>query len=94
MLVTMLSSHAGDDAAKATWPLRDIEAESCWRGAAESYSRWRCRGDLAATRCKCLVMLVTMLLSHVDDGTATQGCTGCGKVAQPLRLENQGVVAS
>jgi hypothetical protein len=27
----MLSSHAHDDAAGATWPRRDVAAESCWR---------------------------------------------------------------
>jgi hypothetical protein len=29
MLVTMLSGHAGNDAARATWPRRDVDAESC-----------------------------------------------------------------
>jgi hypothetical protein len=36
---------------------------------AESYSRQRCRGDLAAARCRCRVMLVTMLPSHAHDDT-------------------------
>jgi hypothetical protein len=31
ILVTMLSSHAGDDVARATWPRHDVDAESCWR---------------------------------------------------------------
>jgi hypothetical protein len=31
MLVTMLLSHAGDDAAEVSWLRRDIDAESCWR---------------------------------------------------------------
>jgi hypothetical protein len=31
MLVTMLPSHAGDDATEATWSWRDVEDESCWR---------------------------------------------------------------
>jgi hypothetical protein len=30
MQATMLLSHAGDGAAEATWPRRDVEAESCW----------------------------------------------------------------
>jgi hypothetical protein len=29
-------------------------------------------------------MLASMLLSRADDGAATEGRTGCGKVAQPL----------
>jgi hypothetical protein len=29
MLAIMLLSHAGDGATKATWPRRDIDAESC-----------------------------------------------------------------
>jgi hypothetical protein len=28
MLVMVLLSHAGDDAAKATWPERDVDVES------------------------------------------------------------------
>jgi hypothetical protein len=31
-------------------------------------------------------MLAIMLPSHAGDGTATQGCTGCGKVAQPPEI--------
>jgi hypothetical protein len=31
MLAIMLPSHAGDDAVGATWPQRDVDAESCWR---------------------------------------------------------------
>jgi hypothetical protein len=27
----MLSSHASDGVAGKTWPLRDVDAESCWR---------------------------------------------------------------
>jgi hypothetical protein len=34
-----------------------------------------------------------MLSSHAGDGTTTQGCTGCSKVAQPLKSEHRGVVA-
>jgi hypothetical protein len=30
MLVTALSSHAGDGAAEVTWPWCDVTAESCW----------------------------------------------------------------
>jgi hypothetical protein len=29
--VTMMSSHPGDGAAKATWLWSDVEVESCWR---------------------------------------------------------------
>jgi hypothetical protein len=35
-----------------------------------------------------------MLPSHVRDRTTTHGCTDHGKVAQPLRSEHRGVVAS
>jgi hypothetical protein len=31
MLTMILLSHAGDDAAEATWPQRDVDAELCWR---------------------------------------------------------------
>jgi hypothetical protein len=31
MLVIVLLSHASDGAAEATWPRRDVDAESCWR---------------------------------------------------------------
>jgi hypothetical protein len=34
------------------------------------------------------------LPSHVGDGNTTPVCTGCGKVAQPLSLEHQGVVVA
>jgi hypothetical protein len=37
---------------------------------------------------------MTMLPSHASDGTATHGCTGCGKVAQPPGSKHRGVVAS
>jgi hypothetical protein len=86
MLATMLPSHAGDGATEATWPRRDINAESCWLR--------RYRGNLAASRCRGRVMLATMLLSLASDGAATQGCIGCGKVAQPPSSEHRGVVAS
>jgi hypothetical protein len=29
MLVTMLSTHAGDDAVEVTWPRHDVDVESC-----------------------------------------------------------------
>jgi hypothetical protein len=30
MLATKLPSHEGNDAVGATWPRRDVDAESCW----------------------------------------------------------------
>jgi hypothetical protein len=35
-------------------------------------SSWqrRCQGDLATARCRCRVMLMTILLSHAGDGAA------------------------
>jgi hypothetical protein len=33
-------------------------------------------------------MLAIMMPSHAGDDVATQGCTGCGKVAQPSRSEH------
>jgi hypothetical protein len=30
MLATLLPSHAGDGAAEASWPRRDVDIESCW----------------------------------------------------------------
>jgi hypothetical protein len=62
MLARMLSSHAGDNIARATWPWHDVDVESCW---------WQsCRGDLAVTRCRCQIMLLTMLPSHAGDDAA------------------------
>jgi hypothetical protein len=37
----------------------DDAAKSCWRRC--------CWGDLAAARCRCQVMLATVLLSHAGD---------------------------
>jgi hypothetical protein len=31
MLAMVLPSHTSDDAARVTWPLRDVDVESCWR---------------------------------------------------------------
>jgi hypothetical protein len=45
-------------------------------------------------RCKCRVVLMTVLPSHAGDGPVTQGSNGCGKVAQPPRSEHRGVIAS
>jgi hypothetical protein len=41
MLVTVLPSPAGDDVAEATWPHRDVDVESCWRGTVEVTWLWR-----------------------------------------------------
>jgi hypothetical protein len=38
-------------------------------------------------------MLATMLPSHVGDDSATQGCIGRGKVAQPPSSKHRGVIA-
>jgi hypothetical protein len=86
MLATVLSCHAGDGAAGVSWPRRDVDVESCWR--------WCYRGDLAAVRYRCRVMLATVLPSHASNDAANQGYTGYGKVVQPSSLEHQGVVAS
>jgi hypothetical protein len=54
MLATVLSSHAGDGAAKATWSRHDIDAEPCWRQCCrvmlvtELSSRCWSRHDVAA----------------------------------------------
>jgi hypothetical protein len=56
-----MSSHAGDGAAGATWPQRDVDAESSDDDATESCWWRRCRGDLVVMRCRCRVMLVTAL---------------------------------
>jgi hypothetical protein len=60
--MTVLPSHASDGAAEATWPHRDVGAESCWRR--------RCWGNLAAVRCRGRVTLAMVLLSHASDDTA------------------------
>jgi hypothetical protein len=43
-------------------------------------------------RCRCQLMLMMVLLSHAGDGAATQGCIGCGKVAQSLSSKHRDVV--
>jgi hypothetical protein len=53
----MLPRHPSDGATEATWPRSNIDVESCWRQC----WLWHCRGDLATMRCRCRVMLVTML---------------------------------
>jgi hypothetical protein len=57
-----MPTHGGDDAAGATWPRRDVDAESCWQR--------RYRGDLTVALCKCRVMLAMVLSSHVGDSAA------------------------
>jgi hypothetical protein len=66
----VLLSHAGDDALRVTWPQCDVDVVSCCDSTAESCGPWRCRGDFAAVRCRCQVMLATVLLSLDGDGTA------------------------
>jgi hypothetical protein len=48
--------------ADVTQPRRDVDAESCWR--------WCYRDDLATVRCRCGVVLTTVLPSHANDDTA------------------------
>jgi hypothetical protein len=68
MLATVLLSHASDDTARRfgrgtmymTGRAGDGATESCWQ--------WCYQGDLAATRCRCQVMLATVLPSHTGDG--------------------------
>jgi hypothetical protein len=68
MQATMLSIQAGDDAAEAPWPRGDVDVKSCWQQCYRVLLRWHCRGDLAAARCRCRVMLAIMLPRHVGDG--------------------------
>jgi hypothetical protein len=63
MLATVLMSHAGDDAARATWPRHDIDAESYWR--------WCCRVNLAMVLSGPLGRNVMYMLSH--DGNDIPG---------------------
>jgi hypothetical protein len=53
-------SHAGDDAAEATWPQRDVDAES--------YRRQCCRVLLATTLLRPLGRGVILMLSHAGNG--------------------------
>jgi hypothetical protein len=65
MLVMVLSSHAGNGAAGATWPRRDVNVESCWR--------WRCRVMLVMALPGRLGYDAMSMLSHAGDG-ATESC--------------------
>jgi hypothetical protein len=82
--VMALLGQLGYDAMWMSSHAGDGATESCWQ--------WRCRGDLVAMRCKCQVMLVTVLPSHAGDGTTAQGCTGCVMLAQPSSSEHRGDV--
>jgi hypothetical protein len=62
MLVMAQSSPAGDDAVGVTWSWRDVDVESCWQR--------HCRDELATTRCRCRIMLTTMILSRAGNDTA------------------------
>jgi hypothetical protein len=42
--------------------------------AAKSYGQWHYRDELATVRCRCQVMLATVLSSHADDGAADVTC--------------------
>jgi hypothetical protein len=94
MLAIVLPSYAGNDAARVTWPWHDVDAKSCWRQCCRVMLAMMLLGEVAAVRCRCWVMLATTPMSHAGDGSAPQGCTGCGKVVQPPRLKHRGVVAS
>jgi hypothetical protein len=54
MLATVLSSLVGYDAAEATWPWRDVAAESSWQ--------WCYQGNIGRG--------TMSLLSHAGDGAA------------------------
>jgi hypothetical protein len=47
----------------------DNANESCWR--------WRCLGDMAVERCRCRVMLATLLPSHTGDDAAEATWSRC-----------------
>jgi hypothetical protein len=49
--------------------------KSCWQRC--------CRGDLATMRCRCLVMLGTMLPSHAGDGTVGAAWPRCDATQMP-----------
>jgi hypothetical protein len=85
MLAKALPRRLGHGVMQMSSHAGDSAIESCWQRC--------CRGDLATTQCRYRVMLVIMLLSHTGNGTATQGCTRCGKVVQLSSLEHRGVVA-
>jgi hypothetical protein len=62
MLVTVLLRQLGCDVMLMPSHAGDGTVESCWR--------WQCRDDMAVTRYRCRVMLVTELLNHTGDGAA------------------------
>jgi hypothetical protein len=43
-------------------------------GAVKSYWRWRYHGGLAVMRCRCRVILATVLSSHAGDSAAGMTC--------------------
>jgi hypothetical protein len=65
MLVTMLPSHAGDDATGATWSRLDIYIESYWRQC--------CQVMLATTQPGRLGHCAMSMLSHAGDN-AVESC--------------------
>jgi hypothetical protein len=87
MLVTTLSSPAGNGAVKSYWrrhcrvllmalssPAGGGAIESCW---------WRrCRGDMVTTWCRCWVMLTTVLLNHAGDSAVEATWPYCNIVAE------------
>jgi hypothetical protein len=77
MQATLLSSHAGDGAARATSPRRDVDAESCWRQCYRVMLATVLPGDLAMARCRCRVMWVMVLSSHAGDGPVEETWPRC-----------------
>jgi hypothetical protein len=57
-----MPSHPGDGVVQMPSHASDGATESCWR--------WCCQGDLAATQCRCRVMLAIVLPSQAVDGAA------------------------
>jgi hypothetical protein len=58
MLATMLPSHAFDDAAKATWLWRDVDAELCWH---------QCRRVMLVMALQLKVVLAVVMLHSLRD---------------------------
>jgi hypothetical protein len=73
MLMMVLTSHAGDDIAEASWLRGDVDTESCWQRC--------CRVMLVMTLSMRLGWCVMSIPSHADDGAMSHAGDGTAEAA-------------